>query len=217
MLTINTAAVSTKLTTLSRVKREMDIDTTASSSDKILDETIQEASDWITRYTGRTFALETVTETMDTAGRFKVVLEKTPIVSIVQVTRDGTTISSTVYEVENAKAGIVWNESGWTPTQLLANYIETFPTHEGRRDWSFNYIAGYQMPGTTASTHGLEETLPKDLERACIDLVKTNYFRRGDDPRVVRQGVGDTFEQLSREAIPPTTLQILDRWKRIDI
>lgn len=215
-ITVSAASTDTNLTQVATVKTELG--TTGSSDDAFFAQLISEASDFIDSHTGRTLARQTYVETMGSNGGLKLMTSHTPLVSISSITDDGTSVSSTKYEIDSAEAGFIWKEDGWRSTQLSVHYIESFRLHEGKRDWSVTYAAGYVMPGegeSTAST--ASRTLPYDLERACIDIVKTSYLRRYEDSRIKHQSVDETFEILTDEALSPSALRLLERYRRIAV
>lgn len=212
-LTVSVPAVTNRLTSLAAVKRELEITTIA--DDKLLWDQIQQASDFIVRFTGRDFARERVTEKLPAKGAVKLLLERVPIVTLHSVMFDGSTISSTSYEIDNADAGILFRKIGWTTTQLFTHHIVEHPLGDGRRDWEFDYTAGYLTPGSTAGP----SNLPGDVERACIDLVKISHLRRSDDPGIQSQRTGDASESrfgTVEIGIPPSIKESLQRWRRLD-
>ena len=211
--TVITPAVHHEMTLLETVKTELEI--SGSTSDGILTEFIQQASDYIETYTGRTFAKETIEETFQSRGSRKLMVSKYPLVSISYIEQDGTSIASTSYEIDNAETGVIWRESGFAHTVLSNEYITLQPTRDGRRDWKVRYVAGYDMPGTT----GVDRDFPHDLERACIDMVKTWFLTKTADPLVQRHQTGDASETrfaISR-GLPPAVLNVLNSWRKLDL
>ena len=214
-VTVTSPATHKAFTTLTAIKAELGI--TASTDDNMLVQMILEATDYIIGYCGRTFAREAVTETFDAFGGSMAMLTITPVIAVSAVTLDGSTVSSTSYSIDDANAGFLFRETGWTTTHISASHVENVILSQGRRDWSVSYSAGYIMPGSTAG----QRTLPYDLERACLDLVKQFYFRRGEDPTVKNQRTGETsetlFEDVGRYGISPNVRNTLDRWRRLSI
>ncbi len=209
------AATHKEFTLLAVVKDDLGV--TGSSEDGLLTGMIQQASDIIISHTGRQFARERVTETLPANDEFTMVLTRTPIVTVHAITHDGSTISSTSYAVDDSSAGILFRETRWTKTTLFANFLSPYPTDHGRRDWSVDYTAGYIMPGSSDA-----RTLPHDLERACIDIVKSMYLSKSDNPNVKTQKVGDASETKfggsdSASAIPPAALKVLNYWRRMEV
>lgn len=214
-ITVTTTAVHSELTSLIRVKDELDIN--GSTDDTVLVYAIKEASDLIKSYCGRDFARETVTETFVGNGMVDATLTRTPVISISAMSYDGTTVSSTSYEIENSAAGIIRRKDDvWTNSEYTRWNIEPYRVPlGGKNNWSVTYVSGYITPGSTEG----QRTLPFDIERACVDIVKTFYLRRQDDPRVKHQRTGDASETLfdTQHGLPPVAEDVLRRWRRIDI
>ena len=215
-VTVNTDSL-TGLTTLAVVKTELEI--TSTDDDAFIDTLIDQASDLCVMHTGRTFHRQTVTETLPGSGTPLLVLNRLPIVSITSATNNGSTVSSTAYSVDDADAGILFKNDGWKRATLSLFHVERHPTAEGKRDWSIQYAAGYVTPEEAASTGStLARTLPFDLERACVDTVKSLYLRRGEDSRIKKQAVDATAETINNNTpLPPSAMRMLERWRSIGI
>jgi len=213
-ITVTIPAVHDDLTTLIRVKDELNI--SGSTVDSRIVGNIKEASGLIKSYCGREFARETVTETFAGYGMVDVVLERTPIISISAISFGGSTIGTTTFEIQDAEAGILRRiDNVWTNTEYTRWNVEPYRIQGAKNDWSITYVSGYITPGSTEA----QRTLPFDIERACIDVVKTLYLRSEDDPRVKHQRTGDSSETLfdTQHGIPPVAEDILKRWRRIDL
>lgn len=213
--TVNTAAPHKRLTSLMAVKRELETSTEL-DDDKVLWEMIHQASDFIVNYTEREFAQETITETIPSNGSPMLLTSRTPIRSISFIELDGSSVSSTAYEIDDADAGIIWKEDGFDNTRITSNFINEYPTNYGRRNWKVKYTAGYVLPDTVGT-----RTLPYDIERACIDIVKAWFLDRKANTNLRYQKVGDAaeahFENHEAGGLPPRTLNILNRWRRHDL
>jgi|TARA_R110000803_G_scaffold210841_1_gene284313 hypothetical protein len=215
-LTVTVPAVNSELTSLIRIKGELEI--TASTDDPQLVDNIREASALIKAYCGRDFARETVTETFVGSGMVDVCLTRTPIISVSALSYDGTTIGSTTFEIQDSEAGILRRiDNIWTNSEYRRQNIERYalPSGAGKNNWSVTYVSGYITPGSTSG----QRTLPFDIERACIETVKSFYLRRGDDPRLKHQRTGDASETLfdTVHGLPATAESILRNWRRISI
>lgn len=213
-LTVNTASTSSLLTELETVKRELG--TTGVTNDKILYDLIQQASDFIESYTGRVFKQETVTEFLPSRGSRYMILTRTPVNSVNFVEFDGSSVSSTSYEIDDPDSGVIYKESAWANTNISQHFITESYSRWGRRDWEIKYTGGYKLPGETG------RTLPYDIERACIDLVKTWYLQRTNDPTLKSEKVGDaSYTKFGLEetggGLSPSTLRLLEPWRRHDI
>ena len=213
MFTVITEAIHKEMALLETVKTELKI--AGSTNDGFLTELIQQASDFICTYTGRCYAKETVEETFQSRGINLYVTQRYPLVSISYITDDGTSFSSTAYEIDNSTAGIVWAENGFRHNIITDIFVTERPSRHGRRDWLIRYVAGYNMPGTT----GVDRDFPHDLERACIDLIKSWYLARVSDPLIQRQQTGDASETrfATSQGAPPAVLGVLKRWRKLDL
>jgi len=207
-ITINSSASDTDFTTLETVKEELGISST--DDDSLLADLIMQAGDEIRYETGRKFAKETVTETITGDGGTRLVLARVPLKSIAFIEDDGSSVASTSYEIEDAEAGFVFRENGWTDGRQIARGItHQRPTRHGSFNIEVKYTAGYAMPGSTG------RDLPHDLERAAVDLVKQSYLRRRGDPSATQEIIGAA--QLQRETGRPESVnRTLVRWARLD-
>lgn len=214
----------TRLVTLARVKRDLSVTSTA--DDDYLNDLIDEATDTINNYTNRTFQVQEYLETFSARGRYIAVTENTPLLSISLLKLQDTVISSTNYEIKNDKAGLVQRKYGFDSTLIYRYYnVDGFPLpqNEARDLWSIQYKAGYQMPGSTASeVSTAAKPLPKDIQRAAIELVKGTYFNRGWNPLVKSEKTGDSSQTMYTpselmDGVPNNVALVLDNYKRLFI
>ena len=218
-ITITTAASELKLTQLTTVKTEFDI--SGSDDDTFLTTLIGEASDFMRRYTGRKFERESLTETLPGTGMVDLFLTRTPVVTLTSVTLNNVLVPSDEYTLENADTGqVIHHDDGAPPAAavwpLSARPSSGLSQHVQWGSFANNisvvYVAGFLLPGES------QPTLPNDLERACIELVKWFYERRKGDPSVRFEKIGDSAQALEiNKQIPLTISMILDRWKQVTI
>lgn len=207
-ITVNSSASLVDFTELATVKNELNINST--DDDELLADLILQASDFIRQETGRTFARETVTETVTGDGGALLVLERTPVQSIAFIEEDGSSVASTSYVLEDPDAGLVFRENGWTNGAITTHAITRRPTRHGSRNYEVKYTGGWNMPGSTG------RDLPYDLERAAIDFVKTHYLRRQGDPGVTQEAIGEA--RISRNpGIPSSVESVLRKYRRVDL
>lgn len=172
MLTVITPAASHALTSLEAIKTELEM--TGTADDGWLRTAIDRASAIARRFCNRPFALETARETIRLSAPMDALsLARWPVVSVVSVIEGGKTLAPTDYETD-ADAGFVYRLTG----------------SDQRRDWPttkivVEYAAGYVLPGDPA------RTLPEDIERAVILLVRSQWFARDRDPLVKAEEVSD--------------------------
>lgn len=206
-ITVTIAATSTSLTTLDAVKRDLGL--TTADDDLVLEAMIARASSAISRETRRTFGAETVTETLDGSGSRLLSLARTPIIGISSITEDGTTVSASEYNIEDAEAGAVYRLNGWGRASGLRMWgTEAYASGyilPGYRDlrYSVTYQAGYVLPGEASPT------LPGAVERACIETVKSWYFARDVDPALTSIQSGQlrvAYKGNDTSSTPPGSL-----------
>lgn len=153
MIEVITPATNLKLTTVAAVKADLGI--TGSDQDAQLGTLIDQYSAAIVGWCDRPFALETVRETLFERCRSDgLMLSRWPIVSITSVAIDGTTLNPADY-VADKVTGILYRRSATA-------HGAYWPAGESVVEFS----AGYILPGDD------DRTLPHDVERAAIMLVK---------------------------------------------
>lgn len=209
MLTVSTPATVTDLTTLDRVKSDLQI--TGSSEDDYLRGQIAAVTDLIVRHLGivpagasRTLARETLVETLrPDQMRERILLSRFPVVSIDSITEDDEAVAE--YEIEDAASGIVrrldedGDRSCWVAGKIIATYT-----------------AGWVMPGQPGAD------LPAAIEAAAVELVGSFRSARSRDPLVRQEsvpGVADVsyWVQSPAEAgeLPPAVVTKLAPYRRI--
>lgn len=196
-LEIVTPADTQDLTILATVKTRLGI--SGSSEDALLEALIHEASGRIARFCRRSFALETVTQTIRLQGERPdfLMLERRPVTEITAVTVDDVALDAADWLLD-ADAGMLRRLSSDTAICWSGAIVE------------IDYEAGY----------ALLETVPFDLESACIDLVVLAYFSAGErarDPNLMSRSIPDvaaeTFQIGNRLGVeggmPPDIAQRL--------
>ncbi|MDI6872096.1 MAG: phage head-tail connector protein [Bacillota bacterium] len=208
MLEVLTPATNTRLTLLGTLKSELGISDT--SQDALLSALIDQASGAIMDYCGRPFAKETYKETVPGYGSNRLLLSRTPIVSVASVVADSEVIVD--YSVENPEAGILYRKVGWRWTPPLGWNVTYYPM-PGQEELLFavTYTAGYVLPGDTGT-----RTLPQAVERACIELVKAWFLGRDRDPALTGQRIGDLQVSYDpAQAWPPIVERLLAPYRRV--
>jgi len=202
MIEVLQPADNKKLTTLQAVKEELQIDN--AESDELLERLIDEASAYIVRYCRRPFALETYRETVAGYGGLYLVLSMRPIVDVISVKEDGNAIDD--YEIESPDAGILYRRSGWSWSPALEWLITWHPSpNEYVKRYEVTYKAGYVLPPDP------NRTLPEDIERACIDIVRTWFNDAKRIDAIQSESLGDYSVTYARTATTESD-KILDRW-----
>lgn len=177
VVTVASPASDTALTTLERVKLELGIPAGTTTSDPILQEKIEEASDDIEAALGFRLVRETAVETFwheqyDSAPE-KLVLDRTPVVSIASVVVDGVTIDASTYRVDPNTGELFALCNGYPSVWVFCRSVVV--TCDG----------GYILPPAS------NRTLPKGIEGACVALVSSFWASRGRDPTLRSEEIPD--------------------------
>lgn len=211
-ITIDTPAATKNLTTTSVVSDILGID--LASNQLFLDALIKRASSLIVSITNREFAQETVTELLPGNGSYRMVLSRTPVVSLGNISFDGTPLTQAELDdidIEDQEAGFIWNKNKWRSTNIFISSITPINTRFFSRKWSIQYVGGYILPGQPG------RTLPHDIEQACIEIVKTWYLNKARDGSIRRESIGDASREISLEdGVPITAMELLKRWIRVE-
>jgi hypothetical protein len=152
-------------------------------------------------------------------------VECTPLVSVDSVKLSTAAIGSSEYSVDDATAGFIYRENGWDTTMRRTHSITPQPLSidQARPLWVVDYHAGYNMPElydkpstsfSTSSYSTAARRFPQDLEGVCIELVNVKWSRRGTDKSVKSQRTGDASETLFDGGLPPTSIDVLQRYTR---
>lgn len=199
ILTPVTPATVTALTDLASVQAELGLSGTAEAG--YLRGQIAQASAAISSWCGRVFAAETVREVWRPDRCVESMsLARFPVTSLGSVAEDGTTLSSTDYELD-AESGMLWRLSADERTTWRARKI------------TVQYTGGYILPDQS------NRTLPQDVQRACILMVTAAYLAKGRDPMLRSegaQGIGQVSyldPRAGMEALPPQAAALLQPYR----
>ncbi len=171
IVTVTTAPTATKLTTLERVKAELNI--SDSSNDVLLNAKIDEASSDAEASLGFVVPRATVDEMFWHSGPMEsieyLVLNRAPVVSIDSIVVDDVEIDPSLYRLD-AELGLIY--------ALYSNAMPSF--------WYFyksivvSYTGGYLLPGQS------NRNLPVGIEGAVVDMVQSFWLAKGRDPLLKR-------------------------------
>lgn len=199
------------LTTVSRVAVQLGV--TNETDVFLLSSFINEATAMIERYCGRKFKQETITTKFAGNGERYIFLDRLPVNSITSITHDGQTVPSSDYEISNAETGEIFNRYGWIETVAKSSTVSRPDvTFSEEKLYSISYSGGYILPGNAS------RSLPYDLERACVELVKSMFSQRKNDPSVTKQslsGVASVEYGSGQGAanMPSSVVAILDNYR----
>ncbi|GBD48095.1 hypothetical protein [Methylopila sp. Yamaguchi] len=175
MLTVVESATSRRLTTVEHVRMDLGLGS-QTPSDAQVERFIDQASAAAERFCRRTFARETVLQTIRACDLNRaLLLERGPVSSVETVTWNGSAISSADYETDR---GFLWRLSAASGRRMFW----------GGSVLAVRYVAGYVLPGETGAD------LPADVERAVIQLVGAALSTQGRDPLVKSEDVDGVGE-----------------------
>lgn len=218
LLTVVTAETAPRLTTLARVKSELNkLDT---AGDDVLLAKIDEASSDIRAAIGYAIISEGVQELFwhehrernaygfgwrhDGQSADSIILRRTPVSSIDSVTLDDDLVDPSEYRLDG-ELGILYrlDTSGYPCEWCFSKSL------------SIAYTGGYVLPGKTGVN------LPPAIEGATVDLVSSFWSNRGRDPLVKSQNIPGVREVEywigavgDPELLPPSVLMRLGSFIR---
>lgn len=230
MLIVNVPAESRVLTTLGSVLDAIS-SPDPSGHEALIETLISRASAAVERICGRVFAREDVTETLEGSGHVELLLERTPVVSLTSVERDGGAVEDVV--VSDRGAGVLFVPTGFRRDAIaLPRLIEAWPSGSAKLSWEVRYIGGYYLPTFTQAASGApgatDVLLPEDLEGLVIDAVASLFVdavgeRRQADVRSERLGdwsasyggqSGPGGAQVSTRLPDRVRVELERNWKR---
>lgn len=200
MLTVCSSSTGTKFTTTAYVKSLLDV--LDNENDALFDQLIESASEQIRNYCRQPFYRQQYSETIAGQGVRRLILSRTPVLSVSGVfygtdTGTATEITSTEYRIEDADAGFLRRLSFdwlWTAGSYVDLEETAIPGSEYER-YLVRYHAGYLTPpGSTSTAYGSTSTgatLPYDLQQAAAELTKEMYLRRQRSGAMKSKTVGD--------------------------
>lgn len=185
MIRCSVPPLSTQLTTAQAVQDELGI-----GHDPRMDPLVAQASAACVGYCGRPFAQATWIETF--GAPVPLLLSRVPVTQVVSVTRNGIALADTDYELD-ADAGIILGPSGAGGDGDWPHHADgCFGWHRRSVPTVVTYVAGYLLPNDPG------RTLPDDVERAALEMVKALWFSSGEgarDPGIrseTTEGIGAT-------------------------
>ena len=226
MLTVLATATSDALTTLENAKEYLGV--TDSKDDQFIDRLILRSSRRVTTYLGRPLLLQTYQDLLPSHGSVNLLLPRHPIKTVLRLfdssdTGSALALSATDYRIDS-RTGMLNRDRGWAWTvQIDAHAVTDLPTPGGEyRTWLVEWSAGYIGPNGTSSTgHGntsTGQTLPEDLEEACLELIKASYLRRTRSDDIQSERVGDvsvSYREGSSTSVPATVAALLEPYRSV--
>jgi len=218
------ALAANALTTIATVKDELAV--TSAADDSYIERLINVYSGIIEQLCDRKFGRAVDwTEKKPAEGATHLVLERTPIEGIKSITYYGATIDPSVYEIDDATAGLVRFINSTYEANLGARNttVDSLPG-TSRLFYLVTYTGGYVLPKDEAAAVGetpaVVRTLPYDLEQACILGAVSAYRKRGRDRTVQSEsllGYSVTFARggAGGDSLPIEAMAILQSYQRV--
>lgn len=208
ILTVTTDPEATKLTTLARVKSELDI--RDGTNDTLLNAKIDEASSDAEASLGFTVSRATVSETFWHSESMEwpeyLTLDRAPVSSIDSVVVDDETIDATLYRTDTEIGALYALDSAGYPCRWV--FCKSIVV---------NYSGGYLLPGQTG------RNLPVGIEGAVVDLMTDFWSARGRDPSVKSEEIPGVLRRdywvgsVGEEGeLPPRVVMKLAPFRRVN-
>jgi uncharacterized phiE125 gp8 family phage protein len=208
------ALAANALTTLATAKAELGLTGTA-ENDSVLERLINTASDAAERYCRRSFTRATVTsERVKGYGGPRLMVARTPVVSVTSVIINGSTVDATSYYLESPEAGTLYRDAGWDWTALADAGLVVQDAVPGTEEGLYlvTYVGGYQAPN-----QGGTRTLPYDLEQAVLDTVTQLWRNRGKYSSLQTETESQEDATWRGFVIPGPARHVLNLYRRISV
>lgn len=197
---------ATEIESVSNLKSFLQI--TSSTHDAKLTTLKAEVEQLVNGYCGRDFIVPSTpyTEFYDGDGSQRLIVNQRPIISIASIYIDPSCLFAEASAVPNLNSGSP-AELISNARQLRAGIVELFSYAflRGRRSVKITYSAGYA-------------TMPTDLQRA-VKLICAKWWKSQELllSGQYQQSVGDKTVTLDADAWPKEALDILQRYRRLEL
>lgn len=178
------------LTTVSTVESELGLSSGTDTS--ILERLINTYSSLFVEATGRAWHRESgYVEKVVSTGDTRLMVSRTPVVSIAQIDVKGETIDASDYEIEDADLGYIRRKdhATWESTAVGRRRIEYHPTYYEKRV-EVTYEGGYVTPKQVDDGTFTPRDLPHDIEAAIIASVTNGYRLQGAPSNIDSESIG---------------------------
>jgi len=206
---------SRALVTAAQVFDEIDVEDDAGTLRARVERYITAASMTAARIIDRPLHYDpAVVERVAGSGGNRLLLSRTPIVSIASVVIDGEAADVADIVVESRTAGILYREAGWP----WAPQLQPGPSYHplpGTEAPSIvvTYAGGWVTPTQVAGP--LTLTVPEDLADAVLELVTSRWKRRGNDLRVTSSNNTASSYAFGGVSMPPEVLAVFESYQRM--
>ncbi len=187
------------LTTLSRVKGDLQIDDADTTHDAYLEDAITDVSDEFRRLVDRAIHYDAAAVAklgVEPGSKRLTLTDHRPVVSVTSITFDGGAVAAADYELESGERGWIRHKSGAWPasTVITGGNIDPHP-EQAQLLYEVTYEGGWITPAQDAAGVGTRN-LPRDIERAVIRAVVNEFRQRGRDETITSMTVlGDSWQR----------------------
>lgn len=227
---ITTCVASTDaLTTVPSVKTLLGL--TTWTDDALLTALVSRATEAVEAYVGQPLRLQVYSESVAGFGSRTLMLSRTPIRVVLRAfdstdTGTATAFCSSEYRIEDARAGLLSRDAGFTWTAPIATeFVDSARPGQEETPWLFEYAAGWRVSCSTSTGYGVTSTgieVPGDIRMAVEETVKSWYLTRQADPSVQSVTVGSlsmTYKSggpvTSMGSLPDAATRLLARYRRL--
>jgi hypothetical protein len=149
-------------------------------------------SKWITAATAaivsfcnRNFVQQVYRETLPGYGSVSMTLAESPLVNVAAILFQGQALTD--FSVDDPDAGTLYRQNLWDySTQvgwvLGGLVVPSAAARDAAGAFQIDYTAGWLTPGQANPPINTGPSLPPDITKACVELVKFWYLRRRVDP-----------------------------------
>lgn len=226
------AVKSTSLISLATALANLGITADGGANDAIVEGAIDDATDLVEEYCGRSFSRAAVVaeKAAGYSGSPFLVIDRPPIndalITDLTITVLGASVDLTDgYEIEDREAGLIRSDYGWGESSFSIGRIAIGrqPGTE-RKAYAVTYDGGFVTEVQAAESGGTYEgetvTLPGPIKRAMLEIVGLWAAQTGRNPNLTSERIGPAAETYSSNgvlSIPKSAEALLDRYTLAEV
>jgi len=195
------------LTTVARFKTYADI--SGSTDDTLIENLINQVTEFIENYIGRRLKLTTYTnEEYDGSGTFKLILKNYPVGTFTNLQERSTRQNS-------ADWNIIESDNYFVDTTNGIITLIPYEFTEGTKLYRVNYTAGYDFDNSTTF---LGDTEAGDLEWVAWRLLSTVFNKNSQDPNISSVRLGDASVSYRSTTMEDGNIKsVLDKYRQVTL
>ena len=205
------------LCTLANLKTYLGI--TVATQDDLLTMLIKQASAQIENYVGYSLARSENEEVHNVNNNQLLLLDKQPIQSVSKVELGGQEITDYKILPKYAKTGMLYRGLGWCGPYYTRGM--TYDAVSGVYDIEVDYVAGYYLPNDAGYVEGASDSLPYDIQSACILACAEAYNVKMNKSEGIKAysegGISTTFQDTTSKidcGLSAKVCSMLEDYKR---